>query len=69
MAAYENNLEVSNPQRALSYKPLTAARFSNSDQISKKLSNNSAANQQMMNEVMLQATYGQKQQQNRGSNS
>jgi len=31
MAAYENNVEVSNPQRTLSFKPLTVARFSNSD--------------------------------------
>jgi hypothetical protein len=58
MGAYENNLEVSNQQRALSFKPLSAARFSNSDQVIKKQSNQGVANQQMLNEVMLQATYG-----------
>jgi hypothetical protein len=58
MGAYENNLEVSNQQRTLSFKPLSAARFSNSDQVIKKQSNQGVANQQMLNEVMLQATYG-----------
>ena len=58
MGAYENNLEVSNQQRTLSFKPLSAARFLNSDQVIKKQSNQGVANQQMLNEVMLQATYG-----------
>ena len=53
MGAYENNLEVSNQQRTLSFKPLSAARFSNSDQVIKKQSNQGVANQQMLNEVML----------------